>query len=36
MYNILSQLLLMFLYLATFVDGKLTKKVNELLGHREQ
>lgn len=29
MYHILSQPLIMFLYLAPFVDGKVTKKVNE-------
>lgn len=29
MYNILSQVLIMFLYITRFVDGKLTKKVNE-------
>ena len=36
MYNILSQPLVTFLYLTPFVDGKLTKKVNEWLGSREQ
>lgn len=36
MYNILSQPLIMFLYLTPFADGKLTKKVNEWLGEREQ